>query len=249
MALQKLRLYRNNRSCPPVVDWINQCFKTIFPPYDDTNKGAITYRKFIATRADDADTGIEIHPVVKLADEASEAAKQREAQAVVDIIKREQAAHPTRKIAVLVRAKAHLHALVMVLRRNHQDIRFQAVEIEALSNRQIVQDLLALTRALHHRADRVHWLATLRAPWCGLTLQDLHALAGHDLRSTIWSLMQQAETQQRLSADGQARLAHVNAIFAEAFLNQGRVNMSRWGARRVVNARRCFVLVGRGGCG
>jgi ATP-dependent helicase/nuclease subunit A len=70
-----------------------------------------------------------------------------------------------------------------------RNLRFQAVDIEGLDGRQHVQDLLTLFRALHHRADRVHWLALLRAPWCGLMLADLHALAADDKQSTLWQLM------------------------------------------------------------
>ena len=243
VTLEKLRLNRNNRSCPPVVDWINAAFANIFPREDDVANGAISYRPFIATRNDEDDTGVNIHPIIKLPDEDSESAKKREAQAVVEIILQERKKHPNRKIAILVRAKSHLQAIVTALRRNHKDLHFQAVEIEALSNRQIVQDLTALTRALHHRADRVSWLAILRAPWCGLTLQDLHALAGRDHKSTIWSLMQRDDLN--VSEDGKARLTHVREIFAEAFAAQGRVNISRWVAWRVVNVRRRSLLVGR----
>lgn len=226
VPLENLRLSRNNRSCPPVIDWINNTFNIVFPINDDVAKGAIRYRHFIATRSDAADTGVGVYPVIKLADEPLDAAKKREAQAIIEIIQREQALYPERRIAILVRAKTHLHSLVAELRRNHKSVHFRAVEIEALTNRQIVQDLLSLTRALYHRADRVNWLAVLRAPWCGLSLQDLHTLAWHDHHSTIWSLMQKPELV--LSADGQARLNHVKEIFSEAFAMQGRVSPSRW---------------------
>lgn len=226
VALISLRLYRNNRSCPAVVDWINQTFHSIFPTHDNTAKGAIAYRPFIATKASVADEGIAFHPIIKRPDVSNEEAAQLEAEAVVDVILKTRASHPAANIAILVRAKSHLHHIVSLLRRQHQSIAFQAVEIEALANRQIVQDLLALTRALYHRADRVNWLATLRAPWCGLSLHDLHALAGHDHYSTIWSLMQRDDLD--LSEEGRTRLTHVRTIFDEAFMAKGRVNISRW---------------------
>lgn len=226
VSLEKLRLYRNNRSCPAVVDWINDGFKTIFPPHDAVAKGAIRYRPFTPTRAEDVDTGVQFHAVVKPAEMSSEIAKEIEARKIIEIILQERAQHPSRKIAFLVRAKTHLHTVVSMLRRHHPEIKFQAVEIEALADRQIIQDLLSLTRALTHRADRVSWLAVLRAPWCGLTLHDLHALAGQDHYSTIWQLMQNPSPE--ISEDGLKRLQHVQHIFVEAFAFQARENMSRW---------------------
>jgi len=242
IRLERLQLYRNNRSTPAIVDWINRTFAPIFPVYDEVVQGAIHYRPFIATKQDVAHAGVEVHPVIKQADEASEQAQQREAEAVIRVIQTEQLAKPDVRIAVLVRSKKHLAQLVSKLRREHRDIAFQAVEIEALEGRQVVQDLLSLTHALHHRADRVHWLAILRAPWCGLNLHDMHALAGHDHYSTIWSLMQNDEFIHNLSADGQARLLHVREILNEAFASQGRMGVSRWirGVWLMLNGTSCL---------
>lgn len=237
IQLEKLQLYRNNRSSPQIVDWINQTFSQVFPIEDNESQGAVSYRESIADAhkstpsKNAAESGVEVHAIIKSADiknESTSDAKQREAEAVISIIQREQTENPSKKIAILVRAKNHLAPLVTQLRRTHRDIAFQAVEIEALAGRQIVQDLLALTHALHHRADRVHWLSILRAPWCGLTLHDLHALAGSNHRSTIWSLMQNESVVAHLSADGQMRLNHVRSIFTEAFATQGRMPLGRW---------------------
>ncbi|PKO47499.1 MAG: DNA helicase [Betaproteobacteria bacterium HGW-Betaproteobacteria-22] len=240
VRLERLQLYRNNRSCPAVVDWINHTFAPVFPPDDEVVQGAIHYRPFIATKQEMPQSGVEVHPVISPADETTELASQREAEAVISIIQAERGADPERKIAVLVRSKKHLSALVSRLRRDFRDVPFQAVEIEALQGRQIVQDLLSLTHALHHRADRVHWLATLRAPWCGLTLKDLHTLAGHDHQSTLWSLMQNDALVSQL--DGKARLLHMRDILAEAFAAQGRMNVSRWvrGLWLMLNGAACL---------
>jgi len=240
--LERLQLYRNNRSSPAIVEWINQTFAPIFPEQDEVIQGAIHYRSFIATKANLPQAGVEVHPVIKLADESTELAQQREAEVIIRVIQAERVANPNVKIAVLVRSKKHLAPLVSKLRREHKDIAFQAVEIEALAGRQVVQDLLALTHALHHRADRVHWLAILRAPWCGLNLHDMHALAGHDHYSTIWTLMHDHAVVSRLSTDGQARLLHVRQILDEAFANQGRMNASRWirGVWLMLNGSSCL---------
>lgn len=242
VKLEKLQLYRNNRSQPAVLSWINQTFTNVFPARDDVTQSAIHYRPFIATKPVTPDAGVEVHSVIKFAHESYDDASQREAEAVINIIKQTQLANAHQKIAVLVRSKKHLTPLVSQLRRQHPEIKFQAVEIEALEGRQIVQDLLSLTHALHHRADRVHWLSVLRAPWCGLSLHDLHALAGHDLESTIWTLMQSSAVLARLSADGQVRLQHVRDIFTEAFANQGRMNTSRWvrGVWLMLNGASCL---------
>ena len=246
VQLTPLKLSRNNRSQPAVVDWINHTFDTIFPAQDNTIKAAIQYRKFIASKAVGADEGVELHALAIENDEESDAAKTSEARHVIDIIGKELEKNSNQKIAVLVRSRKHLRELVSEIRRNFAHIKFQALEIEELNQRQTVQDALSLTRALLHRADRVHWLNILRAPWCGLTLADLHALCANNHHATIWQLMQNCQlSESGLSDDGRSRLNHVKKVLAEAFAAQGRMPLRRWlestwlklgGASTLINA-------------
>ncbi len=226
--LTRLRLCRNNRSCPEVVEWVNDAFQNVFPPHDSVMRGAIRYRPFVATRGSMPDAGVQVHGLTLPKDTPMPDLHVHEAKRIAEIILNERRQDPARKIAVLVRARSHLQALVAEIRRHHHDLHFSAVEIEALAGRQIVQDLLALTFALHHRADRVHWLAILRAPWCGLRLEDLHVLAADDHRSTIWALMNDAERVRRLTEDGRQRLLHMQSVLGESLARQGRQPTRRW---------------------
>jgi ATP-dependent exoDNAse (exonuclease V) beta subunit len=128
------------------------------------------------------------------------------------------------RIAVLVSNRAHLDEIVTALKSTEDPARavpFRAIEIDALNQRLEVLDLAALTRALLHPADRVAWLAVLRAPWCGLSLADLYALTGADdsdlKRTSIPRLI--AERAHLLSEEGRLRLARVHSTL-QAAVNQ-----------------------------
>lgn len=241
VALTALKLWRNNRSCPAIIDWINQCFAGLFPAEDHPEMGAIHYRPFIATREMASGQGVFVHPFIKgetpsvTADEGEETALEpespvrwQEAEQIIRIIHATRAEAPQAKIAVLVRARRHLDTLVSLIRRHYPTLSFQAVEIEQLANRQIVQDLLTLTHALMQPADRVHWLALLRAPWCGLTLADLHALAGTHKKATILSLLHDPAILAQLSEDGRQRAQHVAQVMHQALALRGRTSRRRW---------------------
>ena len=79
---------------------------------------------------------------------------------------------------MLGRARTALAPIAAALRE--ADIPFRAVELENLQDRPEILDALALARALFNAQDRVAWLGVLRAPWCGLSLAELHAVAGTD---------------------------------------------------------------------
>lgn len=225
IRLGHLRLFRNNRSYPGIVDWVNAAFPSIFPATDSPEAGAVRYAESAATRPERADSGVFVHPIIARQDNDATA---DEACRILTIIRDTYSNAPDERIAVLVRARNHLDALVAEIRRSAPNLRFQAVDIEGLDGRQHVQDLLTLFRALHHRADRVSWLALLRAPWCGLTLADLHALAADDRKSTIWQLMQDDTRLARLSDDGRQRLLHVRGVLQLAFAGRDRQHPRRW---------------------
>ncbi len=136
------------------------------------------------------------------------------------------------KIAVLVRGRKDLLEIVRAF-KSRDPIPFRAVKTEPLGERQEVLDLLALTRALLHPADRTAWLALLRTPWCGLTLRDLHTLAGEDVQdarssneSPILTLL--AQRGHLLSPDGIARLEPFYTVISSALTERGRLPLSQW---------------------
>ena len=239
LPLEALRLYRNNRSFAAIVDWVNAAFPAIFPAEDAPGSGAVRYAEAAATREARADAAVTLHPLIAPAGGDAAAAEARLALTLIRAARRDC---PDGRVAVLVRARSHLDALVAEIRRAAPDLRFSAVDIESLAGRQHVQDLLTLFFALHHRADRVHWLALLRAPWCGLTLADLHALAAGDRQRTLWQLMHDDARLAALSGDGRARLLHVRAVLALAFAERGRRHPRRWleGVWLMLDGPRCL---------
>ncbi len=116
------------------------------------------------------------------------------------------------RIAVLGRARKALAPIAAALRK--AAIPFRAVELEQLRDLPEVQDALALARALLNPQDRVAWLGVLRAPWCGLALDDLHKLASTEdaqaLRRTIPELL--AERFQLLSGHGRGAASRLLGV-------------------------------------
>jgi len=82
------------------------------------------------------------------------------------------------RIAVLAQKKKSLIEIAAVLRK--AGIVFRAIELEPLRQRPEVLDVLSLAHALFNPADRTAWLAVLRTPWCGLSLEALHRITSDD---------------------------------------------------------------------
>lgn len=239
IALQPVALCANFRSQRGIVDWVNATFAQVMPEHEDIAAGAVSYTPSVATHAALSGTAVSVHPFFNN-DHAAEAEK------VVEIIKQMQRDDLSATTAILVRNRGHLHEIVP--RLNAAGLRFRAIEIEGLGYRPVVQDLLALTRALAHPADRLAWLAVLRAPWCGLTLADLHALAAlqfssafDDAERTVWELLNDDTRMELLSADGGVRLLRVREVLRDCIGNRYRSSL-----RTMVEA--AWLALGGPGC-
>ena len=161
-----------------------------------------------------------------------DAAVERQAQDIVDLIKDHESqieeasawndSHAGTdekkkyRIAVLGRTRKALVPVAQALRE--AKIPFRAIELETLQDRPEIIDALALARALLIREDRVAWLGVLRAPWCGLSLADLHTLTSADdeqLKSRpVPDLL--AERMTLLSRDGREAVERVLCAVAFA---------------------------------
>jgi ATP-dependent helicase/nuclease subunit A len=213
---EPLVLRANYRSARGIVEWVNRVFELAFPQHEDAHMGAVRYSPSDATRPE-VERPVRVHAFPN-------EDRELEARRVVELIREAHADDPSGSVAILVRARSHLPAIIQAIQR--AGISYRAVKIDDLSQRQVARDLLALTRAMLHWGDRVAWLSVLRAPWCGLTLADLHALAGRDSKALIWDLMQ-ADLSE-LFPEALERLLRVRTALDQAFAQRGRVALRVW---------------------
>jgi ATP-dependent exoDNAse (exonuclease V) beta subunit len=198
LLFDSVSLAANFRTTPGLVAWHNQAFARIFA--EDDGSG-ITFSSAQTARKETASSGSPFTLHLNFARQASsgksaDAGEDKETTHTAQIeeivalicshqdsveqarLDRERGEDKKFRIAVLGRARTHLAPIAQALRE--AGIPFRAVELEQLAARPEVLDALALARALLNSQDRVAWLGVLRAPWCGLSLDDLHRIAGSD---------------------------------------------------------------------
>ena len=215
--LTKLTLTANFRSQTGLVNWFNAAFSKIFPSTANMNIGAIPYTMALGLLPNSSEPPVKIHTYLPHANQ--------ESQIVVKLIQDYLLSKPQTKIAILVRARSHLTELIPALQA--ADISYRALEIETLSHKAVIHDLLALTRALLFLDDRIAWLSLLRAPWCGLTHADLYSIAGLETQLPIWERLQTL-AHLTLSPDGKKRVSHLVAILKPYIEHRYRKPLAHW---------------------
>ncbi len=217
--LEPLTLSVNFRSVPGIVNWVNQYFPKIFPLYEDIATGAVAYSASTATLAE-----TDLSPVILHTDINAE--ETQTANSIVQLVQQLKQKNPDESIAILVRSRTHLSSIVPAFKT--AKIAYKAIDIDPLTTRPVIQDLIALTRALLHPADRIAWLAILRAPWCGLSLHDLVILAGDQANTVIWEQLQNASLLATLSQQGQHCLARIMSILTMKLADRHRFSLRAW---------------------
>ncbi|MCC5794765.1 MAG: UvrD-helicase domain-containing protein [Chromatiales bacterium] len=226
IALHFLRLGVNFRSVPALITWTNDHFPAILPRREDLGAGAVPFERAAPSR--EGEGQVCVHEL----DPGHETPEGAEARLVAELAATRLKETRNGTVAILVRARNHAARLLPELRR--RGLSCQAVELEPLGGRPVVQDLRALTRALVHEGDRTSWLAVLRAPFCGLGLDDLLHLAGDspaERRLPLPVLLEQPGRRLSLSPEGRDRLERIWPV-----LSRARSERRRGGLRRRINA-------------
>jgi ATP-dependent helicase/nuclease subunit A len=222
VRLTPLRLLRNFRSAPALIEWTNETFGRLFPQADDLRASAVAFTASLAGKTDEPAS--EGHPVELrlLAGEDRVAETDAIVARVVDL----KASAPQASIAILVAARSHAQAIVAEL--GDAGIDTICVELVPLAEVPVVRDLVALTRALCHLGDRTAWLAVLRAPWCGISLATLTRLSARGDARLVCEAMREPDRLEECPADERARVERVARVLEQGLARRDQAPLADW---------------------
>ncbi len=238
VELNSLQLKMNFRSSTAIVDWVNQIFSLSFPQQDNISRGAVAYSSSQAIKALE-DSGVS---TTLLVDDDYETktelalARNSEARLLLEQLK-SLLLKPDNSIAILVRNRSHLNAIIPLLRE--ENIPWNASEIDPLSAFSVISDLLSLLRALINLSDKTALFSLLRAPFIGITLNDIHeiVLYSNENKLSLWQSLNNFHQQQKLSGDAQKRLHKVIPILTQARKQRQTLAIRNW-------LEQCWILLG-----
>ncbi|MEP1594256.1 MAG: UvrD-helicase domain-containing protein, partial [Halieaceae bacterium] len=223
LPLNFLQLRCNFRSRGGVVNWVNETFEAAFPSQDDMARGMVAYTRAEAVKPDDGSVPVTMNAF------HGDSAEADEASFVCEQVARAIAEPDCQSIALLGRTRSQLRPLLAVLRAG--GINYAAQDIDSLADAPVIVDLMTLCRALANRYDRLAWLALLRAPWCGLMLDDLLRVARWgegEKHSVIADSMAARELVDALTPDGRKRVEALASAAVWAEQTRDRLGLRAW---------------------
>jgi len=220
VPLESLSLLSNFRSDEGVVDWVNNTFSRAFPREDNIGRSQIRYTAASAVKPAGAETAVGLHSF------RGDTAAQQEVDFICAEVQRAVADPDCNSIAILARTRGHLQGILDKFKQ--LGLAYSAQDIDSLASSNVIVDLMSLCRALLNPADSVAWMAVLRAPWCGLTLADLHALAACSREFSPWEALSNEASLNKLSTDGRSRVRFFASAVFDARNNRDRLGLRVW---------------------
>ncbi len=225
---QTLSLSVNFRSTSGIIDWVNQQFSQLLTNSSDDQHDSVCFSPATAY----SQTKQPYQAVCTYWQQANDdqnQAESTEAEQLVKIIQTIKREDNHATIAILIRARSHLRSILPALQ--NAAITYRAIAIDSLADKSAVQDLLSLTRALHHLGDRIAWFALLHSPYCGLSLSDLYQITqfepAHKSLPTLWQQLQQFE-EISLNTATKKRLRRIVPVLQQSLYQQGRLPFTDW---------------------
>jgi ATP-dependent helicase/nuclease subunit A len=228
VRLEPLRLTRNFRSLPDLIGWINEAFTALFPAQDDLRASAVSFTRSVAGRGaagPQAQLSGVPTPCVQFR-VFDYAHRESESEAIIQRIAELRSSEPQSSIAVLVASRSHAAPIITGLEARKVDA--VGVDLVPLRELSIVRDLVALLQATSHLGDRTAWLAVLRAPWCGLTLETLTVLSRRRDSLLVWEAMSDEQRLARCSPQDLARVVRVRDVLEAAMRSRNSMPLADW---------------------
>jgi ATP-dependent helicase/nuclease subunit A len=224
--LETVQLRRNFRSRPRLIEECNILFRTLFPKKNDPSSGSVVHAAADAGQTSPDTSACRIHYHAFLAKSPKE-----EAEWVADEIVRlrneaREKGEPTPSIGVLYRKGASaIHVAQALLSRGE---RYQAVDVESLGDLPVITDLKSILKALLSSSNCLAWWSVLRAPWNGLSLQELERLHLLKPNGSVWEAIRLAcaGEDQGFHPQSLRRLQRTREAFSHAIEWRGRVPLT-----------------------
>ena len=224
-----LSLSSNFRSKKGIVDWVNDNFLGAFPATANINRGAVPYNHSTSVKSAEASQAVCFHGYNS---KETNDYNRAEADHIAKLCHKINRQTPNESTAILVRNRGHLKHIVPAL--IEAKLNWEAIDIDPLADRIPVIDLMSITRAILSPADRIAWLAVLRAPFCGLSLKDLVILTNAQqsigaqpncILQRLKEWQQKPEQFHQLSDQGSQILNRVSPLFCHAWDNRDTDNL------------------------
>ncbi len=221
----------NFRSNQNIIDWVNSRFSQVMPDSDDLTLSAVSYASSIAFHQANQASQVTFLASVDAENHSSQA---EQVLAIVNQHLEENRAMPdaTKSLAILARSRNHLTEIINLL--NRHSIVYQALEIEPLTDKIIVSDLVNLALAMTDVYDELAWASCCRAPWFGISLNDCFKIIKHhrttkfSFPASIQKLLASSEKAEQISAQSKTRIQKILPLLQSAIEQKGKKPFKKW---------------------